>query len=114
MPRMIADAELAFDQHGHARARPQIATEAVRLSTGTQPLEKLALLLRREPRLPPRGFALPQRVGTATVAGAAHPLTDGARGHPEGGGDPALTPALLMEFPGPQAPSFAPIRGRGR
>src|SRR5918911_5155868 len=114
VPGMIADAELAFDQHGDTLAGPQIAAKAVCLGPLLQPRENLALLRRREPRLPARGLALAQRFGTAAVAGTAHPLTDGSGGHPEGGGDLALTPALLMQFPGPQAPSLAPSRDRCR
>ena len=114
MPGMITDAQFAFDQRGDTLAGPQITAKAVRLGALPQPRHNLALLLDREPGLSAAGFALTQRFGTAPVADAAHPLAHRPGGHTEGSGDLALTPTLLMEFPGPQAPSFAPIRRRRR
>ena len=100
MPGMITDAQFAFDQRGDTLAGPEITAKAVRLGALPQPGENVALLLGREPRLPARSFAPAQCFGTAAVAGAAHPLTHRARGHPESSGDLALSPALLMQFPG--------------
>jgi hypothetical protein len=53
-----------------------------------------------------------QGVG-APLAGALHPLTDGAFADAEGFGDLALGPALLLEAPGLEPSGFFPV-GRYR
>ncbi len=47
----------------------------------------------------------------ASVAGACHPLTDGAFADAEGLGDLALGPALLLEAPGSEPSGFSPVVG---
>ena len=61
-------------------------------------------------RQPPRGPGwrpAPESSG-AGIAGPCHPLTDGALADAQGLSNPALGPALLLEVPGLQAPSFLP------
>ena len=47
----------------------------------------------------------------ASVAGAFHPLADGAFADTEGLGDLALGPTLLLEVPGLEPSGFFPIVG---
>jgi hypothetical protein len=47
----------------------------------------------------------------ASVAGACHPLTDGAFTDAEGLGNLPLGPALLFEVPGLEPSGFSPVVG---
>ena len=115
MGGVILDAKVPPDHGRDARGRPDLADEPVGLRALRQQAEQLGPLRRRQFRLGAGSWPAPQRLDAA-LPHAAQPLADGAFAHPQRGGDLALAPALLFEFPGPQPAAFAPVprrAGRG-
>jgi hypothetical protein len=108
MTRMVADAQFQADDGGDPPAGPELSTEAIGCGTAMQQPGQTGELLGRQP---PRGSSwrpVPEGIGTS-VAGPFHPLADGPLADLYGLGDLALRPALLLEVPGLQAPSFLPV-----
>lgn len=114
VPRMIPHTQIALDQAGHARARPHLAAEAVRLGAPAQAREDARFLRRREAVRTAWRRTLAQRRRPAALARAPHPLRDRARGDAQGRGDVALEPALREQFSRPQPPPFPPVDGARR
>jgi hypothetical protein len=65
------------------------------------------LLLGGEARRLPRARAVAER-GLAPFPSTLEPLAHRTRGDAKGGGDLALFPTLLGQFPGPEAAAFLP------
>src|SRR5712691_9333100 len=112
MGRMITDAKVLLDQHGHPRRGPDFAAKPVgSCSFGKQvgQLSQLVLSqfgLRARRRLMTQGL-LSLRFGTA------YPLTDRPFGHAQRLGNVFLFPTGLIQLPSAQATIFAPVVGKG-
>ena len=111
MGGMIAHAELLLDQGGDAAGGPERAFPTEGCGSLGQQARQLGTLGGGEARLATRGRLVAQGEG-ASGAGAGEPLADRPLRDAQGGGDVALLPALLVQFPGAEAPPFAPILGR--
>jgi len=105
---MILDAKLLFDQHRDARCRPDGPAKPIVLSSFCQQVGQLGTLLLSQFRWWTGRWLVAQRIRTILL-GSAHPLAHRAFGHPESTSDVFLFPVLLIEFPGPQSSSFAPV-----
>jgi len=107
MTGMIGDAKFQANDGGDASTGPQLSTEAIGHGPSMQQLGHAGELVgRQSPRGPGRGPA-PEHRG-AGFAGPCHPLTDGALADTHGYSNLTLRPALLLEVPCLQAPSFFP------
>jgi hypothetical protein len=112
MGGMIANRELVLNQLGDAWARPHIPTEAEGLGAFKQQSHKLGTLFGIQPRLGTRGGMRTQGRGTLQ-GGALEPLANRTLSNTEGLRDMLLSPALLVQFPSSQTPTFTPVGGRG-
>jgi hypothetical protein len=105
---MVRDRELAPDDFGDPRARPDLAAEAVCFRAMREELRNLRpfflgqlgdgtwVRVRPQPRV-------------ALLSDGAHPLADGPFGDAEGGGNRLLLPAVALEGERPQASQLHPI-----
>jgi hypothetical protein len=94
---MIADAELALDQVGDARAGPQRGFVAQLLGAFEQQLRQLLLLGRVQQRLAAGASGL-LHAPTATAPIGVHPPVDALTNHPHPAGNGGLR---LAPFPEP-------------
>ena len=108
MINMIADAKLALDHTSNSLLCPDIATKAVGLSATTQQIGKLLALLRGQFGSSTRAWLIAQRINSTSLT-ACNPLADRSFAHTQSGSNLLLGPALLIQFPSAQAPTFAPI-----
>jgi hypothetical protein len=109
---VVRNPELASDDFGDARARPEFAPEVIRLSPVGKELREHPQLLRAQPRSGPEMGAGAQRLFTFS-GGASHPPADRAFRHVEGLGDLLVRPAVVLESEGTPAAVFPPVRGAG-
>lgn len=105
---VVRDAKRAPDHVGHPPAGPDLATKAVGFRSLCEELRQLGDLLGGEPRLATWSGMAPQALD-ALLPGPFEPLADGARRHPERGGDVLLLPALFFQLPSASPPPFAPV-----
>jgi hypothetical protein len=105
---MVGDAEFQADDGGDARTGPQLSTKAIGCGSTLQQLGQAGELCGREPARGPGRGMVAQGVG-ALLAGALHPLTDGAFTDAERFSDLALGPAPLLETPGLAPSGFFPV-----
>ena len=108
MVRVVSDAELALDDFGDTRPRPDIAEEAEGRRAARQERRQFSQLVGREAGRRARRCAGAQGLHAAST-GTFEPLANGTLGDAEGFGNLALLPALMMEFPGTETTAFAPI-----
>jgi hypothetical protein len=107
MTWMRGDAEFQADDGGDARTGPQLSTKAIGYGPSMQQRGQASELVGGQPPRGPRWRPATERLG-AGFAGPFHPLADGSLADTHGLGNLALRPALLLEVPGLQAPSFFP------
>ena len=105
---MIADAKLALDQGGNSLLRPDIANKAIGLSATAQHIGKLLALLRGQFGSSTSAWLIAQRINSISLT-TCDPLADRSFAHTQSGSNLLLGPALLIQFPSAQAPTFAPI-----
>jgi hypothetical protein len=107
---MVRDVTREADHRGDAAPCPELAPEAIGFGTLLQQRREVGAWLGGQPGRGPRWWPMAKRF-RASVAGACHPLTDGAFADAEGLGDLALGPALLFETPGSEPSGFSPVVG---
>jgi hypothetical protein len=112
MPGMIGNAICELNDRGDPPPGPQLSTKAISCGPPSQEFGQAGELLGREPAWGPGRRTVAQSIGTL-LAGALHPLTDGAFADAERFGNLALGPALLLETPGLEPSGFFPV-GRCR
>jgi hypothetical protein len=105
---MVRDRELAPDEFGDPRARPDLAAEAVRFGPVREQLRYQRALGLGQPGRGPcvgagRQCLVPLR------AHEAHPLTDGGRRDGESFGDLLLLPAPSFKYQRAPAAEFFPV-----
>jgi hypothetical protein len=108
MPRVISDPKCQADDGGDPRAGPELSAEAIGHGPAMQQLGQPGELVGRQPPRGPGWRSTPERLGTGG-AGPCHPLTDGSLADPQGLGNLALAPALLLEMPGLEPSGFFPV-----
>jgi hypothetical protein len=108
MTRVIGDTKFQVDDGGAPRAGPELSAEAIGRGTSLQQLGQAGELLGRQPPRGPGWRSTPERLGTGG-AGPCHPLTDSSLADPQGLGNLALAPALLLELPGLEPSGFFPV-----
>lgn len=108
MGRVIAHAIFSLDQDRYARRRPDGSAKAKRFGPFCQQLRQVGQLFRSQFRGSTRRRTMTQGFWSQAFA-FGDPLAHGPFGHPQSGGNIFLFPSLLVEFPGAQASSFAPI-----
>ena len=108
MINMIPNAELALDHGGNSLLSPDIANKAVGLSTAAQKTGKILALLLCQFGSGARARLIAQRISSASFA-TRDPLADCSFAHTQSSSNLLLGPALLIEVPSAQAPTFAPI-----
>ena len=108
MARMVRDAEFQTNHGGDPATGPDLAPKAIGFGPSVQQLGQARQLLGDQPAGGPRVGPMPERLG-APVAGPRHPLADGPLADPQGLGDLALSPALLLEVPGLQPSRLFPV-----
>jgi hypothetical protein len=107
---MVRDATREANHRGEAAPCPELAPEAIGVGALLQQRREVGVWLVGQPGRGTRRWPMAQRFH-ASVAGACHPLTDGAFADAEGLGDLALGPALLFQVPGLESSGFSPVRG---
>src|SRR5215217_8003933 len=107
MGRVVRDTELAAKNFANPFPRPALAAEAPGLGAPAEQGGHLGLLVRREPGHSPRPRPVVEG-GFALLASAGEPLADRPVGDPQGNGNLADRPALLVERPSPKAAAFPP------
>jgi hypothetical protein len=105
---VITDPEGPLDQRGDPRGGPDVATEAVGFGAFRQECGELAALLGRQAMGRTRGDAAAQGL-FASFPRPFQPLADRSLGDPQRRGDVPLLPALLGQFPRPEAAPLAQI-----
>ncbi len=108
---MIVDSKLLFDQPSDPRGSPDLSTKAVMLGSFRQQERQLRPVFSRQFRLSAMWNNTTQGVSALSLC-FLDPLTYSSFGHPKCFGDVFLFPALLIQLPGTQAASFAPIFGK--
>lgn len=108
MVNMIAHAKLALDDAGNAPLGPNIANKAVAFCTAQQQVGQALALLLGQFGCRSRAWLLAQRLNS-TCFSTREPLADRSCADTQSSGNLLLRPALLIQFPSAQAPSFAPI-----
>ena len=113
MPRMVPHTELLVDEVGDATPGPERAPKAKRFSALLQQGLKLRAMGRTEQgRAPGRGMGA-QRLH-ATKRGPLEPLAHSPLGHTQRFSAMRLRPSHPVQFPGTQAATCVPTRGRFR
>jgi hypothetical protein len=99
-----------FELHhrGDPPPGPELSPTTIGFGTPLQELGQASELLGREPARGPSGRTVAQGA-RPLLAGAFHPLTDGAFADAERFGDLALGPPPLLEAPGLEPSGFLPI-----
>ena len=105
---VVANPELPPNDRRHALGGPDVATESERLGPLRQQHRHLRPLLVRQFRRRPRGDAPLQRFD-ATLAPTTHPLAHRPSRHPKRLRNRLLAPASLLQVPGPETSTFAPL-----
>ncbi len=113
MSRMVADAEDLFDHCRYPSGGPKVAAEPVMLGAFGQDSRDLLLLLGAQSRPRAGGRMAAQRLD-ASFPRRFHPLAHRPTSHAEGSSYLLLLPALLLQFPGSEPPTFSPIPRSGR
>ncbi len=108
MIMMVGDAKYVLNDGCHAFGRPDLPSKAVSRRTAGQEDWELGPLFGGEAGLSTGGRVVPQGSDPAS-SGPGHPLAHGTLGHTERGGNIFLLPPLLIEFPGTEAATFAPV-----
>lgn len=103
------DAKGLADHHSHPFPSPDVAAKAMGFRPPRQELWQLRPLLGVELRRRAGGHAAVQPLH-ALQPDPLHPLADRALGDPQRLRDGPLRPALFLQFQGPQAAPFTPIR----
>lgn len=108
MRGMRADTIFLLDHDRHARRRPDGSAKAKRFSSFCQQEGQVGQLLWSQFRWSTRRRVMTQ--GFWTLGSAfGDPLTHRSFADSQSRGDVFLFPCLLVEFPGAQASSFAPV-----
>ncbi len=110
MGRMIADTELLLDQLRHAAAGPDRPAKAKGFGAFEQQRHEERVLLGAQQGGRTGSGMVPQRRDPLR-GGPLHPLADRPLRDAQGVGDLLLGPALLVQFPGPEAATFEPTQG---
>ncbi len=108
---MIPDAKLLLDQHRHPSRGPDLAAKPVVLGSFGQQVGQLGTLFLSQFRLRAGRRLVAQRIRTIFL-GSTHPLTHCAFGHAQGFRNVFLFPALLIQLPGAQSATLAPVFGK--
>jgi hypothetical protein len=109
---MIPDAKLLLDQHRYPSRGPHFAAKPIVLGSFGQQVGQLGTLFLSQFRLGTGRWLVAQRTRTIFL-GSAHPLTHRTFAHAEGLRDVFLFPALLIQLPGTQSATLAPVFGKG-
>jgi hypothetical protein len=112
VPGMIGNPIFELEHGGNPPTGPELSPKAIGFGPPLQELGQAGELLGRKPARGPGGWTVAQGIG-AFLAGALHPLTDGAFADAERFGDLVLGPTLLLEAPGLESSGFFPV-GRCR
>jgi len=107
MPRGVADGKLVLDQASDPPPGPDSPAKAEGFRATGQQSDELVALIGREQR-GAAGTPLGTQGGGGLLRRAGQPLADRALRDAQGLGDPLLLPTLLMQFPGPLAPTLRP------
>src|SRR4051812_45318515 len=99
MSRMIADAELVFDQLRYAASGPHRTKKTEGFRTVSKQSLELGQLYRREQGWP-TGNRLSVQGLHPVALGTSEPLADRGLANAESLGDLALCPAHFVQFPG--------------
>ena len=113
MPRMVAHTERLVDEVGDATAGPERAPKAKRFSALLQQGLKLREVGGTEQGRAPGRWVGAQRLH-ATKPGPLEPLAHSPVGHTQSFSAMSLSPSHPVQFPGTQAATFVPTRGRFR
>ncbi len=108
MGRMIAHAKLALDHLGDSCSGPDLPAEPERFCSPGQQFRQLRPLLWAQFRRSARRGLMAQGVFSMSFA-FGDPLAHRSFGDPQGCGNIFVFPSLLVQFPGAQPSSFAPI-----
>ena len=108
MIHMIPDTKLALDHGGNSLLSPDLANKAVSLSTAAQKSGKMLALLHGQFGSGARAWLIAQRINSTSLP-TCDPLADCSFADAQSSSNLLLGPALLIEFPSAQAPTFAPI-----
>lgn len=108
MGPMVRDAKPAFDDRSHATTGPDGAQKTERFRALGQEVTQFGELLRRQAGFGAGWWLVAQAIA-ATVTATFQPLAHRTATDAKGIRNRRLFPALLGEFPRPQAAAFAPI-----
>ena len=108
MSRMIVNTKLPFDNGSHAPGGPDITAKAKCLGSTCQQRWKLCSLGQGQFGFRARSQMATQGIITLHLC-PFDPLTNGTWRDTESGGDVALFPALLEQFPCSESTTFLPI-----
>jgi hypothetical protein len=107
MRRMVGDAELQANYYGDPTTSPHVSPKPIGGRATLEEFGQAGELRACQEACSTRRRVMPERIGPL-VAGAAHPLTDGALADAKRLGNPALSPSLLLEVPGLTPSGFFP------
>jgi hypothetical protein len=105
---MVGDAKGELNHGSNAAAGPELPPETIRFGTAFQQGRQLRELVGSQSPGGAGCGVVPEGL-RSSLAGAPHPLADRPLADPQGRGDLALRPALLLEAPGLEPSSFFPV-----
>jgi hypothetical protein len=108
MPGMVGNPIFELNHRGNPPPGPELAPKAIGCGPPLQEGGQAGELRGGEPARGPGWRTAAQSVGTL-LAGALHPLADGACADPEGFGDLVLGPPFLLEAPSLESSGFFPV-----
>jgi hypothetical protein len=108
MPGMVGNPIFELNHRGNPPPGPELAPKAIGCGPPVQELGQAGELRGGEPARGPGWRTAAQSVGTL-LAGALHPLADGACADAKCLSNLALRPPLLLEVPGLQPSGFFPV-----